>query len=142
MRIRWIVVCTALFLLNYSAAARECRSCQEHRNGGSITYGNNYSPGGVYQPGGTYYPGGVYPSYGTNPYQYNYRYRGDGSLTQTCGAGNISGDRNLSGSGCVTTYRGPASDIQQLPKINRQIRQSQPHSLRNPWNRPTAVPLK
>ena len=142
MQSRWIFVCTILLLLNSAALARECKSCQEHRNGGSITYGNSYYPGGVYQSGGTYYPGGVYPSYGSNPYQYNNRYRGNGSLTQTCGAGSVRGDRNLSGSGCVTTYRGPASDIERLPKINRQIRQSQPHYLRNPWGRPTAVPLK
>ena len=130
---RVIFVCATLILLNSSAVARECKSCQEHRNGGSITYGNVYAPGGVYQSGGTYYPGGVYPSYGNN--QYNRRYRGNGSLTQTCGAGSISGDRNLSGRGCVTRYRGPASDIQYLPQINKQIRQSQPHRLRIPAGR-------
>ena len=64
MNSRWIFVCMAFLVLNASAMARECKSCQEHRNGGSITYGNIYAPGGVYQPGGTYYPGGVYPSYG------------------------------------------------------------------------------
>jgi hypothetical protein len=127
---RWIVVCMAFFILNTAAMARECKSCQEHRNGGSITYGNVYAPGGVYKSGGTYYPGGVYPSYGSN--QYYRGYRGNGSLTQTCGAGSVSGDRNLSGSGCVTRYRGPASDIQYLPQINKQIRQSQPHRLRIP----------
>jgi len=132
MNSRWISVCMAFFILNTAAMARECKSCQEHRNGGSINYGNVYAPGGVYQSGGTYYPGGVYPSYGYGNNQYNRRYRGNGSLTQTCGAGSVSGDRNLTGSGCVTRYRGPASDIQYLPQINKQIRQSQPHRLRIP----------
>ncbi len=145
MKTRWVLVCTAFFLFNSSALARECKSCQEHRNGGSITYGNSYAPGGVYQSGGTYYPGGVYPSYGNTyggrPYnQYN-RYPGSGSLTQTCGYGSVRGDHNLSGNGCITRYRGPASDINQLPRITRQIHQSQPHSFNNPWKRPPAVPL-
>jgi hypothetical protein len=143
MKIRGVLLCTIFFLFSSSAAARECKSCQEHRNGGSITYGNSYAPGGVYQSGGTYYPGGVYPSYGGyyGGNRYNSPY-GSGTITQTCGSGSISGDNNLSGSGCVTRYRGPAADIQYLPKINRHIRQSSPRSFSNPWSRPTAVPLK
>ena len=133
MKTRWISVCIMLFLFNSSALARECKSCQEHRNGGSISYGSGYAPGGVYQPGGAYYPGGVYPSYGGyyGGNRYNSPY-GSGTITQTCGPG---GD-------CFTRYRGPANDIQYLPKINRHIRQSQPRSFSNPWNRPAAVPLK
>lgn len=125
-------------LVSPIALSGECRSCQEHRNGGSITYGSVYAPGGIYQPGGTYYPGGVYPSYGSysnygnTPYnQYN-RNSGHGSFTQTCGYGSARGDHNASGNGCVTRYRGPASDINQLPRINRQIHQSQPHGISVP----------
>lgn len=147
MKITWIFLCTTIFLFNPSALARECKSCQEHRNGGSITYGNGYSPGGVYQSGGTYYPGGVYPSYrndyyGSNHYNRNNGLYGSGTISQTCGSGGIRGDKNLSGSGCVTRYRGPASEIQYLPKINRHIRQSYPSRIANPWKRPTAKPLK
>ena len=133
MKTIWILISTIFFLLNSSAQARECKSCQEHRNGGSITYGNNYAPGGVYQPGGGYYPGGVYPSYGGyyGGNRYNSLY-GSGTISQTC----------RSGGDCVTRYRGPASDIQYLPKINRHIRQSYPSTMSNPWKRPTAVPLK
>ncbi|MEA1889049.1 MAG: hypothetical protein U9N50_04630 [Pseudomonadota bacterium] len=145
MKIPWLLLCIPLFY-SPNSLARECKSCQEHRNGGSITYGNNYTPGGVYQSGGTYYPGGVYPGYSNNYGAYpNNRYngyRGGGSLTQTCGYGSVSGDHKLSGNGCVTRYRGPASDINQLPRITRKIHQSQPHSFNNPWKRPAAVPLK
>jgi hypothetical protein len=135
---------TLALFFSFAAQARECKSCQEHRNGGSINYGNYYAPGGVYQSGGNYYPGGVYPSYGyagssRNPYNNSY---GSGRIRQTCGAGSVRGDHKLSGGGCVTTYRGPASDIQYLPKINRQIRQSHPSSISNPWKRPAAVPLQ
>ena len=135
---------TLVLFYSSAAQARDCKSCQEHRNGGSINYGTNYAPGGVYQPGGNYYPGGVYPSYGyggSSYNRYNNRY-GSGRIKQTCGAGSVSGDHNLSGGGCVTTYRGPASDIQYLPKINRHIRQSYPSSISNPWRKPVAVPLK
>jgi len=145
MKTGGVLLCTIFFLFSSSALARECKSCQEHRNGGSITYGNSYAPGGVYQSGGTYYPGGVYPGYGGyggNPYnRYNNTY-GSGTISQTCGAGTVGGDRNLSGGGCITRYRGPASDIQYLPKINRQIRRTYPSTMSNPWKRPTAVPLK
>ncbi|MFW2440013.1 MAG: hypothetical protein ACN4GR_11635 [Arenicellales bacterium] len=143
MKTKWILLSSILFLFNSSAPARECKSCQEHRNGGSISYGNSYAPGGIYQSGGTYYPGGVYPGY--NGYYGGNRYNrpyGSGTITQTCGAGSISGDNSRSGGGCVTRYRGPADDIQYLPRINRQIRQSYPRSFNNPWNRPAAVPLK
>ncbi len=122
-----------LVLFSAPSTAKECKSCQEHRNGGSISYGGNYAPGGVYQPGGQYYPGGVYPGY-NNGYYGNYQNRG--SFTQTCGYGSVRGDHNLSGNGCVTQYRGPASDINQLPRINRQIHQTQPHKLSSPWQRP------
>ncbi|MCK5359443.1 MAG: hypothetical protein KAJ95_02390 [Gammaproteobacteria bacterium] len=126
---------TLVLFCSSAAQARECKSCQGHRNGGSINYGNNYAPGGIYQSGGNYYPGGVYPSYGYGGSSYN-RYNnnyGSGRIRQTCGEG---------GGGCVTTYRGPASDIQYLPKINRHIRRSYPSSISNPWKRPMAVPLK
>lgn len=123
-------------VLFYSSVtlARECRSCEEHRNGGSITYGTGYSPGGVYQSGGAYYPG-----YGGYPNRYN-RYPGNGSITYTCGSGNRRGGHRNSAEGCVTRYQGPASDLDRLPKITRQIRQSQPRSFSNPWHKPSPQP--
>jgi len=142
----FIFISAVLVLFSSSALARECKSCQEHRNGGSISYGNGYAPGGVYQSGGVYYPGGIYPSYGNNyggyPYNRYNRYPDGGSLTQTCGYGSVRGDYNSTGNGCVTQYRGPASDINQLPRINRQIHQTQPHRYKTPWGRPAAVPFK
>jgi hypothetical protein len=104
--------------------ARDCVSCQTARNGGITVI----SPGGYY-PGGNYYPGGVHPGYGSHyPGYRQYPHYGSGSITHTCASG------NKGGGGCVTSYQGPASDIRYLPRIDQQIRRTQPGPrMKSPW---------
>ena len=87
-----------------TSAAGECVSCQIHKQGGAYL-GSYQTPAYSYAP----YYGGRYPGY-------RYPGYGHGSIRHRCGP-----DGN-----CTTTYRGPASDIQYLPRIDRQIRQTRP----------------
>ena len=116
---------TLIILLSVSPAyGSDCRSCDAHRAGGTVTYGSGYYPGRTYPNDyWQHYRGRLSTGYGSYPYG---GYGRPGSITHTCGAGGVSGDRNLSGGGCVTRYRGPASDIHHLPQIHRQIRRTQP----------------
>lgn len=111
-----------LTAMTTSTAMADCVSCQIHKQGGTSlgsyaipSYNTNRYYGRPYHG----YGYGAYPGYG------------QGSLKHRCGPeGN-----------CSTTYRGPASDINYLPRIDRQIRQTRPSRMYiNP--RPKAVPLR
>ena len=111
-----------VFLLPPASAYADCVSCQIHKQGGS--YIGSYAVP-KYQTNRYY--GNRYPNYGYGSYP-GY---GQGSLKHRCGP-----DGN-----CATTYRGPASDINNLPRIDRQIRQTRPSRMYiNP--QPKAVPLR
>lgn len=119
-----IIFTVMIFGLMMSASASaECISCQIHKQGGAYL-GSYQAP--LY-PATPYYGGQRYPGYGYRRYP-GY---GQGSLRHTCGPG---GD-------CVTSYRGNASDIQHLPQIDRQIRQTRPSKMYiNPRPRPAPLP--
>ena len=113
----------AAILLSFAGtAAAECVSCQIHRQGGATlgTYGAPLYPAYPY--------GRVWPDYG---YADGSGYP-EGYLRHRCGPG---GD-------CVTTYKGPASDIRQLPRIDRQMRQVQPRRSQIRPTPPQATPYR
>jgi len=119
-----LLTCLMTVTVSHHAMARDCASCQTARSGGITVIGP-----GAYYPGGNYYPGGVHPGYDSRyPTYRHYPGYGSGSITHTCASG--SHGRG----GCVTSYQGPASDIQYLPRIDQQIRRTQPGPrMQTPW---------